>query len=148
MSKKFFLSPKLVIGMLVLFCTLGVISLMNLLSLLAGNGGRIGVFSMFGFLIFGTVFIVALRNRIEVSAGKIVYENKEYYNTDYTFKIVQEAIDQSFTQRPLTDLFKKYYVNLIIVERNSGRVVERLKLNGMFGFQRRKLVALLGIDYM
>ncbi|MDN5477312.1 MAG: hypothetical protein L0G39_10295 [Chryseobacterium sp.] len=83
---------------------------------------RIGLFSLFGFVIMPLLLIVTytknkcIISREGVQIGKILYPF-----SDYRFSIRQKELP--FKDRPLTSLWKKNYDELVITKINTGETV-------------------------
>jgi len=82
---------------------------------------RIGLFSLFGFVLLPALIISTYRrNKCIIQNNKVIIGKKEYPFADYNFKIVNEEL--AFKDRPLVSLLKSQYQRLLIIQRDTNEV--------------------------
>lgn len=83
---------------------------------------RIGMFSLFGFVIMPFLLIVTyLKNKCEISGNGVKIGKIYYPFSDYYFSIREKEL--AFKDRPLTSLMKKDYQYLVIQKKGTQEIV-------------------------
>lgn len=83
---------------------------------------RIGLFSVFGFVIMPLLLIITyLKNKCEISGNGIRIGKIDYPFSDYHFSIREKEL--AFKDRPLTSLLKKKYQVLVIQAKKTHEIV-------------------------
>ena len=125
MSLKICLAKKVLIFYAVLSPFIMIGSLYNLIDgiiLQKTPTYRIGLFSVFGFVIMPFLLIVTyLKNKCEISGNGVKIGKIVYPSSDYHFSIREKEL--AFKDRPLTSLFKKKYDELVIQAKNTNEIV-------------------------
>ncbi|SHF00792.1 hypothetical protein SAMN02787100_1339 [Chryseobacterium sp. OV279] len=83
---------------------------------------RVGLFSLFGFVIMPLLLIVTyIKNKCEISGNGIRIGKIDYPFSDYHFSIREKEL--AFKDRPLTSLLKKKYQVLVIQAKNTHEII-------------------------
>jgi len=83
---------------------------------------RIGVFSLFGFIIFPALLISTyLKNKCVIDRDAVHIGKIKYRFSDYDFFITTHQL--AFKDRPLFSIFRKDYFNFVIKETGTNNIV-------------------------
>lgn len=83
---------------------------------------RIGVFSLFGFIIFPVLLISTyLKNKCVIDKEGVHIGKIKYRFSDYNFFITTHQL--AFKDRPLFSIFRKDYFNFVIKETGTNNIV-------------------------
>lgn len=83
---------------------------------------RIGVFSLFGFIIFPVILIATyLKNKCVIDVDGVQIGKIKYRFSDYDFFITTHHL--AFKDRPLFSIFRKDYFNFVIKETGTNNIV-------------------------
>lgn len=83
---------------------------------------RIGVFSLFGFIVFPVIFISTyLKNKCVIDTDSVHIGKIKYRFSDYDFFITTYQL--SFKDRPLFSIFNKDYFDFVIKETGTNNIV-------------------------
>ncbi|WP_072922250.1 hypothetical protein [Chryseobacterium sp. OV279] len=125
MSLKICLAKKVLIFYAVLAPFIMIGSLYNLIDgiiLQKTPTYRVGLFSLFGFVIMPLLLIVTyIKNKCEISGNGIRIGKIDYPFSDYHFSIREKEL--AFKDRPLTSLLKKKYQVLVIQAKNTHEII-------------------------
>lgn len=125
MSLKICLAKKVLIFYSVLAPFIMIGSLYNLIDgiiLQKSPTYRIGLFSIFGFVIMPFLLIVTYtKNKCVISGDGVQIGKMRYPFSDYDFSIREKEL--AFKDRPLTSLFKKRYDELVIKRTSSDEII-------------------------
>lgn len=89
---------------------------------------RIGLFSLFGFIIMPFLLIVTyVKNKCVITTESMRIGKTDYKFSDYDFEIREKELP--LKDRPLTSLFKKNYHDLLIKKKNTNEIVLEEPLN-------------------
>ncbi|WP_223605594.1 hypothetical protein [Chryseobacterium sp. OSA05B] len=125
MSLKICLAKKVLLFYAVLAPFIMIGSLYNLIDgvILQKNPTyRIGLFSLFGFVIMPLLLIVTyIKNKCEITGDRVRISKIDYLFSDYHFSIREKEL--AFKDRPLTSLLKKKYQVLVIQSKNTHEIV-------------------------
>lgn len=125
MSLKICLAKKVLIFYSVLAPFIMIGSLYNLIDgviLQKSPTYRIGLFSLFGFVIMPFLLIVTyIKNKCVISGDGVQIGKMMYPFSDYDFSIREKEL--AFKDRPLTSLFKKRYDELVIKRISNNEII-------------------------
>jgi hypothetical protein len=83
---------------------------------------RIGVFSLFGFIIFPALLISTyLKNKCVIDRDSVQIGKVKYRFSEYDFFITTRQL--AFKDRPLFSIFKKDYFDFVIKETGTNTIV-------------------------
>jgi hypothetical protein len=83
---------------------------------------RIGVFSLFGFIIFPILIISTyLKNKCVINKDDVHIGKMKYRFSDYDFFITTRQL--AFKDRPLFSIFKKDFFDFVIKETGTNNIV-------------------------
>ncbi|MDQ0594550.1 hypothetical protein QFZ37_002919 [Chryseobacterium ginsenosidimutans] len=83
---------------------------------------RIGLFSLFGFIIFPVLIISTyLKNKCVIERDNIQIEKIKYSFSEYDFLITTHQL--AFKDRSLFSIFRKDYFDFVIKETNTNNIV-------------------------
>jgi hypothetical protein len=83
---------------------------------------KIGVFSLFGFIIFPVLLISTyLKNKCVIDRDGVHIGKIKYRFSDYDFFITTHQL--AFKDRPLFSIFRKDYFNFVIKETGTDNIV-------------------------
>lgn len=83
---------------------------------------RIGLFSLFGFIIFPVLIISTyLKNKCVIDRDSVQIGKIKYSFSEYDFLITAHQL--AFKDRPLFSIFRKDYFDLVIKETGTNNIV-------------------------
>ncbi len=89
---------------------------------------RVGVFSLFGFVVMPLIVLITyFKNICTITTDAITINKVNYPFANFKFALTERERD--LKDRPLTSLFKKNYPFLVITDLRTNTVVQDVELN-------------------